>query len=114
MSQLEALLKLGLSEAEANQVLEDDKKIDKGKKMPFDLPKEKIQETRKYRQSDRTPTVYKFTQRERKPNNDKRAIIHLLADTLTDQEVEITNPERQIEFVWNGTKYRLVLSAPRK
>ena len=116
MTQLEALLKLGLSENEAKQVLEDDKRIDRGEKMPFDLSKEQEKATRKYRQADRTPTVYKFTKRERKPNEAKREIVQTLNEALTDiaDEVSITNPERQIDFVLDGVKYRVVLSAPRK
>ena len=46
MGQLEALMKLGLSEAEAQQVLEDDKKIDRGEKMSFDISKTQEKETR--------------------------------------------------------------------
>lgn len=126
MSQFEALLKLGLTEAEAKQVLEDDKKIDRGEKMPFDLTKEQEKETRKYRQADRKPFVPNLKQRERKPNEPKREIISRLNDCLIDfiledaniapenHQVVITNPERQIDFCWNGVKYRIVLSAPRK
>lgn len=122
MSQFEALLKLGLTEAEAKQVLEDDKKIERGEKMPFDLTKEQEKETRKYRQADRKPFVPKLEKRERKPNNDKRFIIDKLVEcVLCDIDeckgnitVDIENPERQIEFVYNDVKYRIVLSAPRK
>ena len=116
MTQLEALMKLGLSETEAKQVLEDDKKIDRGEKMPFDLTKEQEKETKKYRQADRKPTAYKFTTRERKPNDAKREIIQILDEALTDiaDNVTVTNIERQIDFVFNDVKYRIVLSAPRK
>ena len=68
------------------------------------------------RTGTRKPTVYKFDKKERKPNEPKRDLINLLAGTLTQsaEGVEITNPERQIDFTFNGTKYRIVLSAPRK
>lgn len=116
MSQLDNLMKLGLSEAEAKQVLEDDKKIDRGEKMPFDLTKEQEKETRKYRQADRKPFVPNLTKRERKPNEAKREIIQILDEALTDiaDNVVVTNVERQIDFVMDGVKYRVVLSAPRK
>lgn len=116
MSQFEALLKLGLTEAEAKQVLEDDKKIDRGEKMPFDLTKEQEKETRKYRQADRKPFVPNLKQRERKPNMAKRDIIQVLDEALTDiaDDVTVTNIERQIDFVIDGVRYRVVLSAPRK
>ena len=117
MGQLENLMKLGMSEAEARQVLEDDKRIDRGEKMPFDLTKEQEKETRKYRQSDRAkPFIPDLKPRERKPNEAKREIIQVLDEALTDiaDDVTVTNIERQIDFVLDGVRYRVVLSAPRK
>ena len=119
MGQLENLMKLGMSEAEARQVLEDDKRIDRGEKMPFDLSKDKERETRQYRQADRKPFVPNLTPRERKPNEPKREIIRAIEEMLSCSELQaddvaITNPERQIDFSYNGVKYRVVLSAPRK
>lgn len=116
MGQLEALLKLGLTEAEAKEVLEADRKIDKGEKMSFDLTKEQEKATRNLRQADRKPFVPKLDKRERKPNEAKREIIQVLDEALTDlvDDVTVTNVERQIDFVYNDVKYRIVLSAPRK
>ena len=116
MGQLEALLKLGLTEAEAKEVLEADRKIDKGEKMLFDLTKEQEKATRAMRQADRKPFVPKLDKRERKPNEAKREIIQVLDEALTDlvDDVTVTNVERQIDFVYNDVKYRIVLSAPRK
>lgn len=118
MGQLENLMKLGLSESEALQVLEDDKKIDRGEKMPFDLTPQQEKETRQYRQADRKPFVPDLKPRERKPNDEKRHLMHLLEIAIgynpDVSEYELTNPERQLDFTYNGTKYRIVLSAPRK
>lgn len=120
MGQLENLLKLGMTEAEARQVLEDDKLIDKGEKMPFDLSKDQEKETRQYRQADRKkPFVPDLKTRERKPNEDKRELINAIEEMLTYSDIQaesvvITNPERQIDFAYNGVHYRIVLSAPRK
>ena len=116
MGQLESLMKLGLSEAEAKEVLEADRKIDKGEKMSFDLTKEQEKATRAMRQADRKPFVPKLDKRERKPNEAKREIIQVLDEALCDlvDDVTVTNPERQIDFVYNDVKYRIVLSAPRK
>lgn len=116
MSQLENLMKLGMSEAEARQVLEDDKKIDRGEKMPFDLTKEQEKEVKKYRQADRKPFVPNLKPRERKPNMAKRDIIQVLDEALTDiaDNATVTNIERQIDFEIDGVRYRVVLSAPRK
>lgn len=100
-------------------MLADDKKIDKGEKMSFDLSKDEEKATRKYRQADRKPTNYNFSQRERKPNEPKRELISAINEMLTCSDIQaddviITNPERQIDFTFNGTRYRVVLSAPRK
>lgn len=116
MGQLEALMKLGLTEAEAKEVLEADRKIDKGEKMSFDLTKEQEKATRAMRQADRKPFVPKLDKRERKPNEAKREIIQVLDEALTDlvDDVTVTNVERQIDFIYNDVKYRIVLSAPRK
>lgn len=116
MGQLEALMKLGMSEAEAKEVLEADRKIEKGEKMSFDLTKEQEKATRAMRQADRKPFVPDLKPRQRKPNEAKREIIQVLDEALTDlvDDVTVTNVERQIDFVYNDVKYRIVLSAPRK
>ena len=122
MSQLENLMKLGMSEAEARQVLEDDKKIDRGEKMPFDLTAAQEKEVKKYRQADRKPFVPNLKPRERKPNEDKRFIIDKIIECiLCDVDncegnitINIENPERQIDFTYHNVHYRIVLSAPRK
>lgn len=124
-AQLESLMKLGLTKEEAEQVLEDDRKVDKGEKMDFDLTPDKIQNTRQYRQADRKPFIPDLKPRERKPNEDKRFLIGAIqwllttdveqeGDNVHAEKVEIVNPERQIDFVYNNTRYRIVLSAPRK
>ena len=115
--QIEALRKLGLTNAEIQQVLEDDKRIDKGEKL-FELSAEQEKASKQARQADRKPTVYEFKPRERKANDSKRAIINALVDCakeLSDNgEVDVTNIEREFLFTANGVKYKVVLSAPRK
>lgn len=111
---------LKISEAEAKEIIEYDNKVDKAKakdKLEFDLTAEQEKETRKYRQADRTPTVYNFNKRERKPNEPKRELIEYLRKSVEDfgvDDLEVTNIERQLDFKWNGVRYRIVLSAPRK
>ena len=122
MTQLEALMNLGMTEEEARQVMEDDAKIEHGEKMDFDLTKEQEQNTRQYRQADRKPFIPDLKPRERKPNEDKRYLVDVIAGALLDTLVERhekfdfdkTNPERQIDFTYKGVRYRVVLSAPRK
>ena len=116
MTQIEALMKkLDITEAEAKELLEADKRIDKGEKL-FELSAEGKAVEKKMRQADRKPTVYKFTPRERKPNEVKRNLIQILESALaeTATKIEVTNIERQLDFEVDGVRYRVVLSAPRK
>ena len=54
--------------------------------------------------------------RERKADEAKRELIKLLQESLKEvsENLEVTNPERQIDFTVKGRKFRIVLSAPRK
>ena len=117
--QIEALRKLGLTDAEIEQVLADDKRIDKGEKL-FELSAEQEKASKQARQADRKPTVYKLDnangKRSKKANADKQTIINALDEALcriADKQTEITNAEREIIFHFNGVKYKVVLSAPR-
>lgn len=54
--------------------------------------------------------------RTRKPNNTKRQIIEVLASSLggiAENGVEITNPERQIQFQIDGKTYEVTLVQKR-
>ena len=107
---------LGCSREEAIEVMRDDEAIDKGENL-FELTAEQKKVEKKMRQADRTPTVYKFTKRERKPNQTKRDLMQLLQNALIDfgaTDMEVTNIERQLDFAVDGVRYRVVLSAPRK
>lgn len=103
---------LNITEEEARQMIADDEAIDHGADLfPLTPDQEKAS-----KQARSTGTrAYTFTQRERKPDNDKRELIEWLARwlTATDEDLTITNPERQIDFTYNGRHFRIVLSAPR-
>lgn len=108
---------LKCTEEEAAEILAYDKAIDHGEKTPHDLTPAQNKVAQSYaRTGTRKPTVYKFDKKERKPNEPKRELIQLLDDALCDfvDDVTVTNPERQIDFIYNDVKYRIVLSAPRK
>lgn len=120
-TQIEALRKLGLSEDEIADVIATDKEIDRGAKL-FELAPELQAGAKKARQADRTDTP---KPRERKPNEDRRFLIDALVwamttdieqagDNVLATDVEIINPEREFLFTYNGIKYKVVLSAPRK
>lgn len=108
---------LGVDEQTALDVIECDKRIDKGEKL-FELNQKQKQTEKQMRATGtRSVTVYKFDKRERKADNAKAGLIELFAAVLKEQpactELNITNGERQIDFAWMGRKMRLVLSAPR-
>ena len=112
---------LDCTEEQAKQVIVDDKAVDKMsvRECESDLTEEQKAVAKKCRQGERkTPTVYQFSTRERKADNTKRGLIELLAEVINAEEscesLEITNKERQLDFVWGGRKLRIVLSAPRK
>ena len=106
---------LGCDYETAKQVVLDDERIDKGEKL-FEQTAEQKANSKKYRQGDRKPTVYKLDKRERKADADKRQLIALLCASVgevADNEPIVTNIERQIDFEFRGRKFRVVLSAPR-
>ena len=109
---------LDCSEEQAKSIIEYDQKVDKMtvKECESDLTDDQKAVAKKYRQGDRKPTIYKLETRERKADNDKREIIQVLDDALCDlvDNVIVTNAERQLDFEFNGRKFRIVLSAPRK
>ena len=112
--QIEAMKKLGMSEAEIAEVLEADKRIDKGEKL-FELSAEQEREAKKARNVGRAPIAYKFTKRERKPDQDKADLLNVLFSAVLPvcDTYEITNGEREFLFTYHGKKYKVVLSAPR-
>ena len=111
-SMIETLMKnLRCTEEEAREVMEADKRIDKGEKL-FELPDDLKAGAKKARQADRKPTVYKFDKRERKPNNVKKYLIELLAKAIPG-DVEIINDEREFSFIYQDVKYKITLSCPR-
>ena len=111
---------LQCTEEQAKDIIAKDKEIDKMTvaQCESDLTQEQKASAKKARQGDRKPTVYNFNTRERKADLDKAHLIHLLADclcmvTANENDLTVTNAERQIDFVYNGRKFRVVLSAPR-
>lgn len=108
---------LGLTEQEAREMFEADRKIDKGEKL-FELSPEQEKASKKARSTGtKKPTVYNFdtAKKKRKEYPDKQHLVNLLAEALGSecQNIEITNKERELTFQFNGTGYRLTLAVPR-
>ena len=111
---------LKISRDEAIQLIEDDKRIDKGEKL-FILTPEQEKASKKARSAGRKPktTVYKFdtTKRKKPENKNKSDLISVITGALTEhgaENLELINPEREFTFTMDGTKYKIVLSLPRK
>jgi hypothetical protein len=121
-----AALKAGISREEAEAMFAEDKLIDKGQVMEWDLPPEEHKKAMKYANSDekkkKAPTAYNFdtSSKKRKENPTKAGIIAELARFLTEnseyatENVEITNKERQIAFKIGDTGFELTLVQKRK
>ena len=117
-NQREKLRRLGYSPPEIESIISADKAIDRGEKL-FELPPELEVGAKKARRADRKKV--ENVKRERKPDEDKRELIQYLESSLEDAypdldlgNITITNPEREMEFTYNGIKYRLTLMRPRK
>lgn len=111
--QVQAMRRIGCTEEEIADMLKCDKEIDRGADL-FPLAKELEPGAKKARRADRTDTP-KTTKRERKPNEDKQTLLHLLQCGLGDDvaDLVVTNQEREFLFTYNEIKYKVVLSAPR-
>ena len=132
--QLMAFKKLGYTDAEIQQMLADDKAVDRGQAMEWDLSPEEHKKAMKYANStEKKPkteekaekkgkTTYNLdaTGKKKKENPTKANIIALLATILTEngdfsaENVEVTNKERQIAFTVGENAFELTLVQKRK
>ena len=115
--QIQKMMKnLGLTEQEARELLADDAKVDKGQKMVFDLTPEQEKNAKKARAiGTKKPTAYKFENRKRKENTEKRDILKALFELAEDcwDNAVLVNPERQVDFHLNGNHYSITLTCHR-
>lgn len=111
---------LDIPEAEAIQLVMDDKAVDKGEKL-FELSAEQKKVAKKYAGTGtKKRTVYKFdTAKKKKENPVKQKIIAEIERFLNENSeicaemVQITNAERQIAFCISNVKYELTLVQKR-
>jgi hypothetical protein len=117
-SQTERIMRgLRCSRAEAEQILADDKAIDRGERMDFDLAPEDEKRAKKYANVGTKTTSGAKTERKRKENPTKAGVIAEIAKFLGEngyEMVEITNKERQIAFKVGENVYELTLVQKRK
>ena len=114
--QVERMRNQGYTEEEIADMLKCDKEIDRGADL-FPLSAELEQGAKKARRADRTDTPKK-AERERKADIDKGILLEQLTNAIESSPInakcEIVNSEREFLFTYNGIKYKVVLSAPRK
>lgn len=106
---------LNLTREEAEQCVRDDDIIDKGGTCDWEVPMTAEQKKliRQLHATDRK-TGAKKVKREKKVDDNKKALITTISNALTDvEDLVITNDEREMTFTFNGTAYKIVLSAPR-
>ena len=117
-TQLERIMKsLNCSKEEAEQILADDRAIDRGERMEFDLSPEAEKQAKKYANTGTRKTEGVKTERKRKENPTKAGVIAEIAKFLAEngyETVEITNKERQIAFKIGENAYELTLVQKRK
>ena len=132
--QLTAMRKLGYTDEQIQQMLADDKRVDRGEILDWDLSAEEHKKAMKYANSTEktkkteekskknSPTAYNFdtSTKKRKENPTKANIIALLAtilcenDDFSAENVDITNKERQIAFSVGENAFELTLVQKRK
>ena len=108
----------GCSIEEAIQMLADDKAIDQGQRMEFDLSPEEEKAVKKAYVNSTEKTLKK--PRNRKEDAVKRTIITSIYNFLNEnlqfspQNVVITNPEQKVSFDFEGENYTISLTRHRK
>lgn len=119
-TQVEKLMRvLDLTEEEALQVIADDKAIDRGERMSFDLDKETEKQAKKYANVGTRKSAEKVT-KTRKENPTKATVITEIFKLLNEnaeisaENVVILNKERQISFKIGENSFELTLTQKRK
>ena len=101
--------KLGIDHDEAEQMWLDEQEDN----LPELTEEQKAVEKEMMRADRKKETTPR--KRERKADEDKRFLITKINDALHLYAcASVVNPEREIEIIYKGNRYRLTLSKPRK
>ena len=98
-----------------------DQEVEKGTTTEYALTKEQEQVSKELRKGRAIDAYGKERKRERKENHDKRFIISVLYEAMQStgehaslgHNIKVANPERQIDFEYNGVHYSVTLTAHR-
>ena len=128
--QIAAMKKLGYSDAQIEEMLEDDKAVDRNEPLPWDMSKEEHKKAMKYANADehkkpaekKTPTVYNWNTegKPKKQNITKEALVSALAQFLAEnadlgcENVEITNKQGKGSFKVGDNDFTFSLTQHRK
>lgn len=116
-TQVERIMRsLGVTEAEAKLIAEEDKAIDRGERMDFDLSPEAEKAAKKMANVGTRKTASEPVERKRKENFTKANVISEVAKFLENlgENVQITNKERQIIFSIGSEDFEFTLVQKRK
>ena len=121
-AEIDRLIATGMTEEQARETAEYDLAVENGEETEYDLTPEQQKVAKKYTSTGtkkKSPN-YQFSKRERKPNEVKREImaqIHKLfrniAESGSCEDVNLSNPERTLDFTWSGKAYTLTLTEHR-
>lgn len=115
-NRVNALVAKGYTKEEAETLVQEDIIIDTGGSCDWEdeFTDEQMKVSRKARQANREVSATP-AKRKRAEDEDKRVLMGMFLQLLekVDDGLVVINPEREIEFHYNGRKFKITLSAPR-
>jgi len=99
---------------EALEILQWDYEIDHGNTENGALTKEQKALVRKITKADKDPAKKRSVKKERKVNENKKALIEKIASALTETENLSVKTETEISFTYNGKQYTVKLTEHRE
>ena len=122
--QMAAFRKLGYSDEQIAEMLEDDAAVDRGETMEWDLSAEEHKKAMKNANADehKKPAVYKFEQKVAKKNTPKIEIMEKIFEFLSKKcDLEFDNlqiiempTQKKVELTYKGENFTLALTNHRK
>lgn len=122
--QMAAFRKLGYSDAQIEEMIEDDLAVDRGEALPWDMSKEEHKKAMKNANADehKKPANYKFEKKEAKKNTPKIEIMDNIFQFLSENcplqfeklEIVSTPTQKKVEIEYCGESFTLSLTNHRK
>lgn len=115
--EVKRLMATGMTEAEARETALYDAEVEAGEATEFDLTPEQQKVAKKYTNTGtKKRTEYQFSKRERKPNESKRELIEIFKQALENAQIapNVSNIERQIDFVYKNEHFSITLTQHRQ